>query len=115
VYRRDSDVDCCRSPHQPEAEASSRCQTTAHPDGRLVLLENRWKKRDGADDRRQEEPACDVLARLRPMIANVNNGPRNRLWKSELQKFADETKLDVHVSHLPPGTSKWNKMLGEQH
>jgi len=39
-----------------------------------------------------------------------SNGSRNRLWKKQLQGFADITGLDVHVSHLPPGTSKWNKI-----
>jgi hypothetical protein len=39
-----------------------------------------------------------------------SNGSRNRLWKKELQDFADETGLSVHVSHFPPGTSKWNKI-----
>ena len=39
-----------------------------------------------------------------------SNGARVRLWKVELQKLADETELDVHVHHYPPGTSKWNKI-----
>jgi len=39
-----------------------------------------------------------------------SNGRRNRLWKRELQRFAAEAGLDVSVSHLPPGTSKWNKI-----
>lgn len=39
-----------------------------------------------------------------------SNGSRNRRWKIELQKFADETDLTVHVCHFPPGTSKWNKI-----
>lgn len=39
-----------------------------------------------------------------------SNGVRSRLWKTELQKFADETGLTVEVSHFPPGTSKWNKI-----
>ncbi len=39
-----------------------------------------------------------------------SNASRSRLWKKELQKFADETKLSIHVSHYPPGTSKWNKI-----
>ena len=39
-----------------------------------------------------------------------SNGSRCRLWKAELQKFADETGLYVEVSHFPPGTSKWNKI-----
>ena len=39
-----------------------------------------------------------------------SNGRRVRLWKWELQRFADETGLTVHVLHYPPGTSKWNKI-----
>lgn len=39
-----------------------------------------------------------------------SNGSRNRLWKVELQKFADETGMIVEVCHFPPGTSKWNKI-----
>lgn len=39
-----------------------------------------------------------------------SNGSRNRLWKSALQKFADEAGLNICVSHFPPGTSKWNKI-----
>ena len=42
--------------------------------------------------------------------AGGSNGYRSRAWKHELQKFADETNLRVHVSHFPPGTSKWNKI-----
>ena len=38
------------------------------------------------------------------------NGSRVRLWKTELQKLADETGLVIAVCHLPPGTSKWNKI-----
>ncbi len=39
-----------------------------------------------------------------------SNGSRVRLWKLELQKLADEINIPIHVSHLPPGTSKWNKI-----
>ena len=39
-----------------------------------------------------------------------SNGSRNRLWKVELAKFADDEKLNIYVSHFPPGTSKWNKI-----
>ncbi len=42
--------------------------------------------------------------------AGGSNGYRARAWKVELQQFADETRLRIHVSHLPPGTSKWNKI-----
>ena len=39
-----------------------------------------------------------------------SNGSRVRLWKVELQHLADQTGLTISVSHLPPGTSKWNKI-----
>jgi len=39
-----------------------------------------------------------------------SNAYKNRLWKVALQGLADETGLKLHVSHLPPGTSKWNKI-----
>jgi hypothetical protein len=39
-----------------------------------------------------------------------SNGSRVRLWKYQLQEFANITGLEVHISHFPPGTSKWNKI-----
>lgn len=39
-----------------------------------------------------------------------SNGSRNRLWKLELQEFADKAGLAIEVSHFLPGTSKWNKI-----
>ena len=39
-----------------------------------------------------------------------SNGWRLRLWKLELQKFADQTGVRIAVCHFPPGTSKWNKI-----
>jgi len=39
-----------------------------------------------------------------------SNGSRNHLWKAELQKFSNESALNIYVSHFPPGTSKWNKI-----
>ena len=39
-----------------------------------------------------------------------SKSPRTRLWRVELQRFADASGLDVSVSHFPPGTSKWNKI-----
>ncbi len=39
-----------------------------------------------------------------------SNSSRARLWKIELQQFADRTGLAISVSHFPPGTSKWNKI-----
>ena len=40
----------------------------------------------------------------------VSNGSRNKLWKVSLREFSDNSGLTIHVSHFPPGTSKWNKM-----
>jgi hypothetical protein len=42
--------------------------------------------------------------------AGGSNGHRARLWKAELQRLADELSIAIHVSHFPPGTSKWNKI-----
>jgi hypothetical protein len=39
-----------------------------------------------------------------------SNASRNRLWKVELQRLANETGLTMQVCHFPPGTSKWNKI-----
>ena len=39
-----------------------------------------------------------------------SNGPRVRLWKRELQVLADELGITITVCHLPPGTSKWNRI-----
>jgi hypothetical protein len=39
-----------------------------------------------------------------------SNGPRVKLWQRELQRLANETGLKITVAHLPPGTSKWNRI-----
>jgi len=39
-----------------------------------------------------------------------SNGYRTRLWKIKLQELANELNMEIHVSHFPPGTSKWNKI-----
>lgn len=39
-----------------------------------------------------------------------SNGYRRRQWKLELSKLAAELGIPIHVHHLPPGTSKWNKI-----
>ena len=39
-----------------------------------------------------------------------SNSYRTKLWKTELQRFADKTGLAIRVMHYPPGTSKWNKI-----
>ncbi len=42
--------------------------------------------------------------------AGGSNSYRARVWKFELQRLADKLRLPIHVSHFPPGTSKWNKV-----
>ena len=57
---------------------------------------------------REAYPAAGQL--LITADSGGSNGSRVRLWKLELQKPADETGLDIPVSHFPPGTSKWNRI-----
>jgi hypothetical protein len=52
----------------------------------------------------------DAQALLITADAGGSNSARSRLWKVELQRFADRTGLAISVSHFPPGTSKWNKI-----
>ena len=56
----------------------------------------------------------DAYANAKELLITADgggsNGSRNRLWKTSLQRFADKTGLVVTVCHLPPGTSKWNKI-----
>lgn len=39
-----------------------------------------------------------------------SNGYRSRLWKYQLSQLSKRIRLEIHVSHFPPGTSKWNKV-----
>ncbi len=61
---------------------------------------------------RSEGRALYLKARILIITADSggSNGSRLRLWKLELQKFANETGLSICVCHFPPGTSKWNKV-----
>jgi hypothetical protein len=42
--------------------------------------------------------------------AGGSNGHRSLVWKARLQELADRHQISIHVSHFPPGTSKWNKI-----
>jgi len=64
----------------------------------------RWWKTMG----RKQYPAARTL--LITADSGGSNGVRVRLWKWELQKLANEIQMSIRVSHLPPGTSKWNKI-----
>jgi hypothetical protein len=57
---------------------------------------------------RRAYPQADAL--LITADAGGSNGYRSRTWKKELQRLADDLRLRIHVSHFPPGTSKWNKI-----
>ena len=64
----------------------------------------RWRETMG----REHYPASNRL--MISADGGWSNGSRVRLWKVQLQKFADETGLTINVCHYPPGTSKWNKI-----
>lgn len=69
-----------------------------------VAAIRRWWRRLG----RKRYPKAKRL--LITADCGGSNGSRNRLWKLELQKFADDAGLVIEVCHFPPGTSKWNKI-----
>jgi hypothetical protein len=64
----------------------------------------RWWQARGAAD------YSDARRLLITADAGGSNGYRTRAWKTELAALAAETGLDITVCHLPPGTSKWNKI-----
>jgi len=69
-----------------------------------VTTIRRWWRELG----RKAYPDADTL--MITADSGGSNGARLRLWKWELQRFADTSGLKISVSHLPPGTSKWNKI-----
>jgi DDE family transposase len=78
---------------------------TDHDTGAFAVASIRgWWRREGRS----------LYARAQELLITADgggsNGSRLRLWKLELQKFADETGLSISVCHFPPGTSKWNKV-----
>lgn len=64
----------------------------------------RWWKRLGR--KRYKSPKRLLIT----ADSGGSNGHRNRLWKFELQRLADQTSMIIEVCHYPPGTSKWNKI-----
>lgn len=68
------------------------------------------------------ESRAHLLARVGPRVyprarelfitadAGGSSSYRSRVWKQQLQRLADTLNLSIHVSHFPPGTSKWNKV-----
>jgi len=64
----------------------------------------RWWKRLGK--KRYKSPKRLLIT----ADSGGSNGNRNRLWKYELQRLADQTQMIIEVCDYPPGTSKWNKI-----
>jgi hypothetical protein len=78
---------------------------TDHDTGAFAVASIRgWWRSEG----RRLYPNADRI--LITADGGGSNGWRLRLWKFELQKFADQAGLGVAVCHFPPGTSKWNKI-----
>ncbi|MGA9664960.1 MAG: ISAzo13 family transposase [Gallionella sp.] len=78
---------------------------TDHDTGAFAVASIRgWWRSEG----RRLYPDAGVI--LITADGGGSNGSRLRLWKLELQKFADQTGLSISVCHFPPGTSKWNKI-----
>ena len=63
-----------------------------------------WWKQVGVD----RYPGADQL--FITADAGGSNSYRSHVWKQQLQRLADKLDMSIHVSHLPPGTSKWNKI-----
>jgi Rhodopirellula transposase DDE domain len=78
---------------------------TDHDTGAFAVASIRgWWRAEG---RRIYPDATTILITA---DAGGSNGWRLRLWKLELQKFADQSALAIAVCHFPPGTSKWNQI-----
>ncbi len=78
---------------------------TDHDTGAFAVASIRgWWRQEG----KGLYPHADMI--LITADGGGSNGSRLRLWKLELQTFADETGLSLSICHFPPGTSKWNKV-----
>lgn len=88
--------------YDPERNEGHVCVTTSHDTADLAVdaIQDWW---------RRNQPHYPQAKRL--MIeadCGGSNGSRSRRYKKRLQDFADESGLEVTVSHYPPGSSKWN-------
>lgn len=61
-----------------------------------------------------DQMGCKLYPSAKELFVTADSGgsnaARSHVWKVNLQKLADRTRLTIHVSHFPPGTSKWNKI-----
>ena len=78
---------------------------TDHDTGAFAVASIRgWWRHEG----RRLYPAATTI--VITADGGGSNGWRLRLWKLELQQFADAIGVPIAVCHFPPGTSKWNKI-----
>ncbi len=75
-------------------------RTLPAPSERRACIASRWPL----------AASCSLRKAAITADCGGSNSYRCRLWKVELQAFANETGLRVRVAHYPPGTSKWNKI-----
>ena len=100
------DAECRATPYgvyDPERNRGHVCVSTSADTAELAVDSIRdWWRTHG----RRDYPAAKML--MIEADSGGSNASRSRLFKQELQKFADETELQITVCHYPPGTSKWN-------
>jgi|SRR3954452_879790 hypothetical protein len=94
---------CC-APWSTAVRPTARPARAFRPQSFAVESIRRWWERLG----RARYPGASRL--VITADCGGSNGARVRLWNRELQRFANETGLAVTVAHLPPGTSKWNRI-----
>jgi Rhodopirellula transposase DDE domain len=73
-----------------------------------------WAPRDRGGASARRASARGAGARSAEIFINADAGGSNsyraHVWKHQLQRLADKLSMSIHVSHFPPGTSKWNKV-----
>jgi hypothetical protein len=106
AYDFPSDADCRATPYGVYDIAAQRGHVNVGISGNTgefsVNSIRAWWKKDG---RRRYPNAMQLLIKV---DGGGSNGWRPRLWKRELQRFADESGLNITVCHYPRGASKWN-------
>lgn len=80
--------------------------TTNTAEFAVAAIERNWEKHG-----KQDYPEAREILLL--VDSGSSNGYKNNLFKYELQQFANRAKKTIHVSHYPPGTSKWNAIEHE--
>ncbi len=106
AYDFSSDAECRATPYGIYDLATRRGHvnvgTSSNTGEFSVHSIRRWWKKQG---HRRYPDATQLLIKV---DGGGSNGWRPRLWKRELQRFADESGLQITVCHYPRGASKWN-------